>query len=217
MLILAIGDLHGRYTFPREVKKELNCADLIVMNGDITDFGGESQVQTVLNEFRSFKDKLLAVSGNCDRNEVNQVLDDWGISLKNTGKIIQGVGFFGLAGSGLTPFNTPQEYPENELAQFLLTGWSQVKGAKTKILVSHSPPKGCKLDLTGSRLHAGSKAVRNFIEEHQPHLVLCGHIHEAKGYDKIGSTLVINPGPFPYSYAWVEINETINFRFSGRL
>ncbi len=215
MLVLVIADLHGRYNYPREIKKELNCADLIVMIGDITDFGGKSQATTVLTGFSSYKDKLVAVNGNCDRSDVNHALDDWGINLHREGKIIDGIGFFGLGGSSPTPFHTPQEYTEDELARFLVTGWSKVESCPTKVLVSHPPPHGCKLDRTRSGSHAGSSAVREFIETHQPQLVLCGHIHEAKGYDKIGTTLVINPGPFPYGYAWVDINEKIGFRFSS--
>jgi Icc-related predicted phosphoesterase len=42
--------------------------------------------------------------------------------------------------------------------------------------------------------HVGSLAVRNSIEEHQPLLGLHGHIHESKGFVKIGRTLCLNPG-----------------------
>ena len=41
---------------------------------------------------------------------------------------------------------------------------------------------------------AGSKAVRKAIEKYQPMLSLHGHIHEAKGFTKIGKTLCLNPG-----------------------
>jgi Icc-related predicted phosphoesterase len=37
--------------------------------------------------------------------------------------------------------------------------------------------------------------VREFIEEQQPELCLCGHIHESRAEDRIGKTHVINPGP----------------------
>jgi Icc-related predicted phosphoesterase len=40
----------------------------------------------------------------------------------------------------------------------------------------------------------GSIAVRTFIEEKQPLLCVTGHIHESKGQDYIGRTLVLNPG-----------------------
>jgi len=40
----------------------------------------------------------------------------------------------------------------------------------------------------------GSTSVRKAIETHQPLLGLHGHIHESKGFIKIGNTLCINPG-----------------------
>jgi Icc-related predicted phosphoesterase len=43
-------------------------------------------------------------------------------------------------------------------------------------------------------IHVGSKTVRQLIEKHKPLLGLHGHIHEARGFAKIGRTLCINPG-----------------------
>jgi uncharacterized protein len=40
----------------------------------------------------------------------------------------------------------------------------------------------------------GSTAVRDAIEQHQPILSLHGHMHEARGFARIGRTLAINPG-----------------------
>jgi hypothetical protein len=41
----------------------------------------------------------------------------------------------------------------------------------------------------------GSYSVREFVKRVKPKLVLCGHIHEAVGVDKIGDAMVVNPGP----------------------
>jgi len=69
------------------------------------------------------------------------------------------------------------------------------------VLVSHSPPHGTQCDLTASRQHVGSRAVRAFVEREQPALVLSGHIHESPRvssayHDRIGDTAVVNPGQF---------------------
>ncbi len=40
----------------------------------------------------------------------------------------------------------------------------------------------------------GSSAVRESIEKYKPLLGLHGHIHESRGFVKIGRTLCINPG-----------------------
>ena len=69
------------------------------------------------------------------------------------------------------------------------------------LFVLHSPPKETHCDLTGARVHVGSRAIRRFVERHQPPLVLCGHIHESPRvsssyHDAIGRTVVVNPGQF---------------------
>ena len=35
-----------------------------------------------------------------------------------------------------------------------------------------------------------------FIERARPALCLTGHIHESAGTDRIGDTVIVNPGPF---------------------
>ena len=69
------------------------------------------------------------------------------------------------------------------------------------VFVLHSPPRQTSCDMTGARAHVGSRAIRSFIERHQPPLVLSGHIHESprvsSSYrDTIGRTVVVNPGQF---------------------
>jgi Icc-related predicted phosphoesterase len=69
------------------------------------------------------------------------------------------------------------------------------------VFVLHSPPRATSCDLTGARVHVGSRAIRAFVEHHQPPLVLSGHIHESprmsSAYrDSIGRTVVVNPGQF---------------------
>jgi Icc-related predicted phosphoesterase len=43
-------------------------------------------------------------------------------------------------------------------------------------------------------VHVGSTTVRQLIEKCKPLLGLHGHIHESRGFVKIGRTLCINPG-----------------------
>jgi Icc-related predicted phosphoesterase len=38
----------------------------------------------------------------------------------------------------------------------------------------------------------GSTAISKFVD--RVDLIVCGHIHEAKGIEKVGKTVVINPG-----------------------
>ncbi len=69
------------------------------------------------------------------------------------------------------------------------------------LLVSHSPARDTRCDLTAGRNHVGSRALRSYVERHQPPLVLSGHIHESPRIsgtwrDLIGATTVVNPGQF---------------------
>jgi len=69
------------------------------------------------------------------------------------------------------------------------------------VFVLHSPPRDTRCDMMGASAHVGSRAIRSFIERHQPPLVLSGHIHESprvsSSYrDTIGRTLAVNPGQF---------------------
>jgi Icc-related predicted phosphoesterase len=56
------------------------------------------------------------------------------------------------------------------------------------------------------RIHAGSAAVRAFLEEHDVSLCLCGHIHEARGEARVGPARCVNLGAFKSGrYALVDI------------
>jgi len=58
--------------------------------------------------------------------------------------------------------------------------------------------------------HVGSTSVRAIVEEFAPPLVLCGHIHEARGVARHGPTTIVNPGPAAAGHrALVEINGDI--------
>ena len=101
----------------------------------------------------------------------------------------------GLGYSSPTPFNTPGEYSEDELAQKL----TAFAGLDPLVMICHSPPQGTDLDRIRPGLHAGSKSVRGFIEQHQPGYFFCGHIHEAEGVEiRMGETLAVNVGKRGY-------------------
>lgn len=194
MKIIAAGDIHMN---PGDVATipDIGSADFIIITGDITNYGSCSDAAEVLNSLRAINSSILAVSGNLDQPDVERYLEDIGISLHGRGRMLaDGLGIMGLGGSNYTPFRTPNEFSEEELAGFLAAGFVQVEGANDFILVSHPPPLGTKTDMLTDGTHVGSKAVRRFIEAKQPHLCLTGHIHESRGTDYIGRTLVLNPG-----------------------
>jgi hypothetical protein len=111
--------------------------------------------------------------------------------------------------ANMTPWKCPRDVEDEVLEARLERVMTNIKNPNTTILVLHAPPYGTNIDLApaldkdlryvtkGGQLifeHVGSKGIRKIIEKYQPLLGLHGHIHESKGYDKIGRTLVINPG-----------------------
>jgi hypothetical protein len=64
------------------------------------------------------------------------------------------------------------------------------------VIVTHVPPRetACAVDRRG--IDRGSVQLRRWIEEHQPAVVVCGHVHHREVVlDRIGQTVVVNPGP----------------------
>lgn len=212
MHLISISDLHGRISKIDRLKDAALNADLLVVSGDITHFGGRQQAEEVLAELLKINKNIVGVPGNCDKEGVNKTLMDAGMSIHGAGRIIKNIGFFGAGGSTATPFDTPQEYPEEKFEEFLKQGYKTVKNCEKTVLVSHSPPFGTLVDKTKSGEHVGSKLLRAFVEDVKPDLVLCGHAHEARGHDKLGRTLVINPGPLHMGCVKVDLS-SLSFEF----
>jgi Icc-related predicted phosphoesterase len=75
------------------------------------------------------------------------------------------------------------------------------------ILISHQPPFEILDVVTNTRaprhwqgMHAGSKLVLEYVKNKKPKYVLCGHIHEGEGDDKVGNSVVYNLGSCGYRF-----------------
>jgi len=211
MRIIVFGDVHMDLGNFNRIPA-IETADTIIITGDITNYGSRQGAREIIAAVRAINDRIVALAGNLDHQDVADYLEEEGISLHGTGRLFGKIGIFGVGGSNSTPFNTPLEYREDELRRFLAQGYEQVKTAPHHVLVSHTPPLNTTTDRIGSGVHVGSAAVRAFIEEYQPAFCLCGHIHEARAQDRIGNTLVINPGMIRDG-GWIEIiddNDTVD-------
>jgi Icc-related predicted phosphoesterase len=112
---------------------------------------------------------------------------------------IDGVHIAGLGYSSPTPFATPGEFTEDELALHL----EPFAPLRPLVLICHAPPLDTPLDRIHQGLHGGSRAVREFIERHQPQHFFCGHIHEAEGVSiQMGTTRAQNVGKRGYLLEW---------------
>lgn len=109
-----------------------------------------------------------------------------------------GITVAALGYSNPTPFDTPGEYSEAELAARL----EPFAGLNPLVLACHCPPKDTPLDRGHGDRHFGSTAVASFIDRVAPRYFLCGHIHEAEGVSvQLGngqSTTGINVGKRGY-------------------
>ncbi len=177
------------------------------MLGDLTHFGHAAQAARVLDAFRRINPQVLAVPGNVDHPDVLDLLVSEGVSLHGSHRVLEDqVGVAGLGASAPTPFGTPMEISEEEIYRQLGAPLRAIGGCAVRLMISHTPPRGTRVDRVRLGFHAGSRSVRRLIEEHSPDLLLCGHIHEAAGEDTLGRTRVLNPGPFGRGgYVWVEV------------
>ncbi|MFH1148307.1 MAG: metallophosphoesterase [Pseudomonadota bacterium] len=194
MHIIAFGDIHEQTSNLKRIKS-ISSADCLIVTGDLTNMGERDRAEAVMREVEDLNRCIYAQAGNFDRRSVDQYLAELGINLHGNGFLLKThIGVFGVGGSNYTPFNTPLEYSEMEIKDFILAGYEKVKDAEVKIFVSHAPPLDTETDMVSGDHHVGSSSVRSFIEEFQPQLCITGHIHESSGKDVIGKTLILNPG-----------------------
>ena len=193
-LWIAVGDIHDDATNFARIP-ELAQADGIIITGDLTVNGGARQAQRIFEDISGAGVPVFAQIGNMDRPEVNEWLNETGANLhRHVVELAPDTAIFGIGGSTFTPFGTPSEFPESSFAAWLDEMWPAARKYQRAILVSHNPPKNTLCDVIGSGAHVGSEAVREFIEENQPDLCICGHIHESMAVDQIGRTVIVNPG-----------------------
>ncbi len=97
----------------------------------------------------------------------------------------------GLGYSSPTPFQTPGEYSEQQIADRL----QRFAELNPLVLICHAPPFDTALDQVRPGMHAGSRSVREFVDRYQPAYFFCGHIHEAQGVNvQLGKTQAWNVG-----------------------
>lgn len=151
--------------------------------------------------------------GNDDSFSIDPILDRSKFVINPNEKIVAINGdleMVSLGNSNITPWKCPRDIPEEELFKKIDNLTSQLKNPEKSIFNIHVPPYGSGIDLApeldeelkpklepGGRfkmISVGSKAVYEAIMKYQPLLGLHGHIHESKGFAKIGRTLCLNPG-----------------------
>ena len=193
MRILVFSDIHSDLGRLRELAD--TPADIYIAAGDLVTWSrGLSDCGRILE---ALGERVWVLPGNHESSEhITRFCGQFGFRDFHE-KVFEvgGYHFAGLGYSNPTPFNTPGEYTEQELGDKL-----EVFAALSPlVLVCHAPPHETKLDQLGNGGHAGSRAVRDFIDRRQPEHFFCGHIHEAAGVTvALGATRASNVGKQGY-------------------
>jgi Icc-related predicted phosphoesterase len=159
---------------------------------------------------------LLMGCGNDDPYEVDDILRASDVITAHDNRVVridQHHEMIGLGYANQTPWECPRDIPEAEIAERVEAVAAQVTDMANAVFCVHVPPVDSQLDTcprldtssyppqvmldaTGQPVPhgAGSTAVREAIERHQPLLGLHGHIHESRAVAKLGRTQVMNPG-----------------------
>ena len=191
---IAFGDVHQSVKFV-DLLPDLEEISGVIITGDLTNHSPEGAIEKVWDSIYRRNKNILAQLGNMDSSNVTDFLKKKGANLHcEFRELAEGIKTMGVGCSIATPFGTPSEISEDEMTQYLEDTHHELGEYEQLLLVVHDAPFNTKLDVIGNGMHVGSKAVRGFIEKHQPDIVLCGHIHESRGEDSIGKSRIFNPG-----------------------
>ncbi len=216
MKILALSDIHGAFKSVESILERESDCSAVILSGDLTTNGTVTQARDAVKRFLQFGKPLFAVSGNMDQPETDAALEELGVGVNGRGLMLDQIGVFGVSASPFTPLHTPYEISEEEIALRAHAGWKDIQSARTTIFVPHAPPAHTKIDVLANGEHAGSAAVRKFIEQHEPTLVVCGHIHEARGIDTLGNSTLVNCGPAGRGYyAVITVAKEVHVEMKG--
>jgi|SRR5581483_6952567 len=193
MKLLVFSDIHSDL---KALERLLATdADYYFAAGDLCNWG--RALEATGEVMKSRADRVYVIPGNHESAEqISSFCARFGFHDFHAQRMQ--IGRYHVAGLGYsspTPFDTPGEYTEEQIA----TRLSKFAGLKPLVMICHSPPYGSTLDRIRDGAHAGSTAVRDFIDAEQPEYLFCGHIHEAAGAtESIGKTTAMNVGKRGY-------------------
>lgn len=197
MRLLLLADIHGKNERIRAIFPEIKLADMILVAGDLTDFGGAEEASKILSLLRVGHAAIAVVPGNCDRIAARRFFEDEGVStdgrlIRHEGALVVGSGG-GVVRTGLTPYERTEEEIDASL-EIALNSSADYIGTAPLIILTHTPPHNTEADIR-RYTHTGSLALRALLDEVAPPLWVSGHIHESRCVSKEGTTVLVNPGP----------------------
>ena len=193
MRLLFFSDIHSDH---RALERLMATdADYYIAAGDLVSWArGLDRAGEIM---QPKADRVLVIPGNHESPaDIAAFCAKWGFTdLHGASRQFGPWHVAGLGCSSPTPFDTPGEYSEEEIARRL----APFASLDPLILVCHCPPKPSQLDRSRDGQHFGSTSVAAFIEATQPRYFFCGHIHEAEGVvEQLGATTGVNVGKAGY-------------------
>ncbi len=191
MKILCFVDVHGSMPIMKKLVERGKKDDigLVICAGDISTFG--DKLNKFVELFSKVKKPFLIIHGNHeDESEISRACKPFEncINIHEAGFSGPDFTVLGYGGGGFSKVDKKFEKIAKVFKKII-----KDKGGKI-ILVTHAPPYNTTVDKIGKN-PVGNKSIREFIVSAKPDLVICGHLHEnANKKDKIGKTLVMNPG-----------------------
>jgi Icc-related predicted phosphoesterase len=208
--LLQVSDLH--YTLPQFdwVLDQATDFDAVVVAGDSLDLASpvalESQIVVVRTYLRRLAERATTVvcSGNHDltaRNHHREKHAPWVSELSGDGLVTDWDAVdIGDCRITVCPWwDGPQTRADVDAQLDTANAGAE---HMRQIWIYHFPPDNAQVSWVGRR-HIGDRDLNDWIDRHQPDLVLTGHIHDSPFKDggswlsRLGSACVINPGHAP--------------------
>lgn len=206
MKVLTVGDLHYNMRQFDWVLANAERYGMIIIAGDLLNIAGHVDLDTqilVVNKYLQrlkAQTTLVVCSGNHDgdrKSAEGEFFADW----------LDASVLDGIHGDGASLSCDGWQFSvcpwwDGPVCREKVDTFLKAEGNKATenwFVVHHAPPTATRPAWTGKR-DFGDAHLRTFIEEHQPRVVLSGHIHNAPfrqengWYDRIGKTWIFNAG-----------------------
>ena len=185
MRVLHVSDVHCDTTSLKALL-ESESYDLILATGDY-------ECLDTVEALLSASTPIAAITGNMDHASISRRLAEAGVLVDGKVKSLMSLTVGGV--SGMDPASS---------SRALLDRLGREGVGRIDVLLTHHPPKGV-LDITPAGVRAGLDSIKRLSEIISPKLHAFGHIHESPGYETLGGTVYVNPGPmFEGRYAIIE-------------
>lgn len=217
--ITAISDTHNKH---KQITPFLTEGDILIHAGDLSSMGWDREIEQFCKWFDSIDsyDLKVFIAGNHDYGfqtnveKVSQIInsyktityleDDWVGYQKGDLREIR------IWGSPWQPefYNWAFNLPRNGVE--LEEKWNLIPN-DTDILITHGPAWGYVDTVIGRYDNLGCEKLIKRIEEFNPAIHICGHIHTGYGYQSNGITHFINASVLNEEYIYTQKPITFDY------